>query len=99
MIQDLLLCSRKDCCCKGRLAKKPLRYVQKLKKVWVRPSIPKLHVWFVCSQHFHWGKGMWWPLAVGSAAAEQDEAEQQLQQCLLLMCDQSLKVLLLLLLC
>lgn len=49
-------------------------------------------VWFVCSQHSHWGRGTWWPLAAGPAAAEQDKAEHQLQQCLLFMCDQSLKV-------
>lgn len=89
---------RKDCCCRGRLAK-PLTHVQNLKKVWVRLSTPKPQVWFVCSWHSPWGRGTWWPLAVGSAAVGQDEVEQQLQRCLLFMCDQSLKVLLLLLQC
>lgn len=99
MIQDVLLCGRKDCHCQGRQAKKPLTCVQKLKKAWVRPSTPTPRVWFVCSWLFHWGRGTWWPLAAGSAAAEQGKAKQQLQQCLFFMSDQSLKVPLLLLQC
>lgn len=97
MIQDVLLCGKKGCHDQGRLAKRPLTHVQKLKEAWVRLGTPKPHVCFVCSQHLHRGRGTWWPLAAGSADGEQDEAKQQLQQCLLFMCDQSLTVLLLLL--
>lgn len=96
MIQDVLYCGRKVRRCQGRLAKKPFTYVQKLEEVWVMSSTLKSHMGFVCSQHFHWGRGKWWPSAAGSASGEQDKAKQRLQQCLLFMCDQSLKVLLLL---
>lgn len=50
-------------------------------------------------QHFHWARERWWLSAAGSASGEEDEGKQQLQQCLLFICDLSLQVVLLLLGC
>lgn len=94
MIQDALHRGRKVHRCPGRLAKKPFTYVQKR-----LGQVERSHMGFGCSQHFHWGRGRWWPWATGSASGEQDEAKQRLQQRPLLTCEWSLKVLLLLVGC